>query len=300
MSDAVDMSSIESARRSRRTWPYVLLAVLFGIGALMLWAWLALLVAADREGCRYSPASVYVSRSFPPQGWCIEQGVATATIPIRNGLELVTLLTATLLCASLAVMLGRTRGPTIWTPANRIALVLILIAGATGAVMAARDEPARAAIRASVATAAEHARQQASHLDGPSPGPTPTPADVRKQLEVLAADAMKAVPTGTLWPVRPQVVSSPCGGGQVLSLTGRFTTRDFATARDDADFNSILHANEEASAAIVEAWTGPSGTYDMMKGEYYVAFVAYPHLSAHLGHEERIGEIEVTSLCAHP
>lgn len=308
VSDAGGTSSLESASRSRRIWPYALLAVLFGLGALTLWACLAGLVLTDREGCRYSPASIYDSRFFPPQGWCIQEGVATATHPTWTGPALVALLTATLLCASLAVMFRRAQGEGAVNPANRIALILILVTGATGSAIAARDDsPKRTAFRAAAVAAAEHTRQQAlnergraSHPDGPGTEPTPTPSDVRAQLEMLAGDALAAVPTGTLWLASPEVIISSCGGGEILSLTGRYTARDLTTAKDDADFNTILHANEDAAAAILEAWIGSSGAYDTLKGEYYFAVVGFPHLSAHLGFDEGVGEIEVTSLCAHP
>lgn len=308
VSVAVGESSIESAPRSRRIWPYVLLAVLFGLGALTLWAWWELLVESHREGCRYSPGSVFASRSFPPQGWCIEEGVANATHATWTGPALVGLLTAALLCASLAVMLWGTEGATTVTPAGRITLALILIAGAVGAVIAARDDsPDQTAFREAATATAELARQQAlqargraSPPDGTGPEPAPTPGDVRTQLEVLADDALAAVPTGTLWAAPPEVTASSCEGGETLSLTGRYTTRNLATAQDTADFNTILHANEDAAAAILEAWIGSSGAYDTLKGEYYFAVVGLPHLSAHLGFDEGVGEIEVTSLCAHP
>lgn len=297
VSDAGGTPSLESASRSRRLWPYVLLAVLFGLGALTLWAWLALLVVADREGCRYSPGSVFVSRSFPPQSWCIDEGVAAATHSTWTGPALVGLLAAALLCASLAVMLWGTLGATTVTPANRIALALILITGAVGAVIAARDDsPDQTAFREAAAAAAEHAHQQALHARGRAAPPD----DVRTQLELLADDALAAVPSGTLWFAPPEVTASSCEGGATLSLTGRYTTRDLATAQNNADFNTILHANEDAAVAILEAWIGSSGAYDTLKGEYYFAVAGLPHLSAHLGFDEGVGEIEVTSICARP
>lgn len=139
------------------------------------------------------------------------------------------------------------------------------------------------------------------------PSPPPGPADaavVRTRLDALAALATQAAGPAVLWPQPLAVGDEPCTTtdgrpGTLATLTGRFTTRDLATATDNVDFLLITQDNEEAAERIVQAWEadGGLGTPEPMKGEWYQGDLGEVVDVAHVGFVEGVGDIRVTTFC---
>lgn len=137
-----------------------------------------------------------------------------------------------------------------------------------------------------------------------APEPPPT-ALARAELDALRAQAIAAGGDDLPWQAPLTVAEAACTTdtgtrGTALTLTGRFSTRDLATATDNVDFLLITQDNEKVAARIVDAWTdGDEERADVMKGEYWLVPVGTTTVEeAHVGFDQGVGEVRVTSRCS--
>lgn len=137
-----------------------------------------------------------------------------------------------------------------------------------------------------------------------APGP-PSTAQARAELDALRLQAIAAGGVDLPWQTPPAVTEAACTTdagtpGTALTLTGRYSTRDLASATDDVDFLLITQDNEKVAARIVDAWTGGhEEAADVMKGEYWLVPAGTTTVEeAHVGFDQGVGEVRVTSRCA--
>lgn len=241
--------------------------------------------------------------AFPPQSWCLSGDIARPQLPIWSGPVLVAGLTVTAVCLLMAwYWLSPSRG------ARRITAVvaaLLIVAGTSGVVATARPRPPADAV---------HAAQEAvrHHLAASPPSPSPSPTASKSTITEITArfTTMKGVAEQTggpdlLWP-RPAAIStasctdSAGATGRSVSLTGRFTTRDPATATDNVDFVAITQANEDVAQRIVNAWAarGLTGEPSPLHGEWDAGPPQGSAFTAHVGFDNGIGDILVAGECA--
>lgn len=259
----------------------------------------------------------FVGGGFPSRGWCIA-GASTAvpTQPAWQAVVATALVTAAVMAGSalLARRLGAWR-----TPAGRVTasgvLVVLLGAGVAWAWATATAEPSDADRQRAV-----HQRGAAVYDYGveslpesepkPSTPPVTVPAvsgaAARADLEALRAAAQDAGGPELLWPEPLAVVDAPCTAtdgtaGVLPSLTGRFTTRDLATAVDNVDFLSITQDNEDVAERIVQAWSrNELGTPEPLHGEWWQGPTPDGQTTveiAHVGFEEGVGDVRVDAVC---
>ncbi|OLT46152.1 hypothetical protein [Cellulosimicrobium sp. CUA-896] len=267
----------------------------------------------------------FASGGFPPQGWCLGgTSEVVPTQPVWHAVLAALLLTAAFV--ALVALLARSVGPWRSRTDRVVARVVFVVAVGAGLVWgwsiatavppdeAWDDLAARRAAAAQdavdSAAAAEAAAGVGTSADA-SAVPTPPPAPVsdaaaRADLEVLRAAAQDAGGPDLLWPQPLGVVDAPCTtadgtAGVLPSLTGRFTTRDLATATDNLDFLSITQANEDVAERIVQAWSRHGlGTPEPLHGEWWQGPTPDGRTTveiAHVGFEEGVGAVRVDAVC---
>ncbi|GAB2474736.1 hypothetical protein [Xylanimonas ulmi] len=293
----------------------------------LLWSWVEngfalepTELCASRLGVTES-RTVYVGgQGFPPRSWCLAGDRVE-----RLGTPWLAVVTVGLLVAGVGCALiwlvrrfGLARGASgRW--AFGLVLAAVGVLGGWWALATDAAEPpaqarAQAAERDAQADTAEAEAAAAARIPAPgatsSPSPTPAPAPVsldlaRAELAVLQAQAQDVGGPSLLWQQPMAITEAPCadvvgGPGTALELYGRFTTRDLATASDNVDFLLITQANEDVAEAIVRAWNGGGvDGVDVMRGEYWLTPEATSTVaSAHVGFDQGVGEVRVTTACA--
>ncbi|MFC8923058.1 hypothetical protein [Cellulosimicrobium sp. NPDC057127] len=267
----------------------------------------------------------FVSGGFPRQGWCVAGPVdVVPTQPVWHAVLATALVTAAVLAAVALVArrLGAWRSRAGRAVTGGV-LAVVLGAGAVWAWAAATAGPSDAdwqelAQQRDAADAQEHTQQApprvssgAGSTAAPEPAPSAAPAvsgaAARADLEALRAAAQDAGGPDLLWPEPLAVVDAPCTtadgtAGVLPSLTGRFTTRDLATAVDNVDFLSITQDNEDVAERIVQAWSRDGlGTPEPLDGEWWQGPTPDGRTTveiAHVGFEEGVGAVQVDAACA--
>ncbi|WOP17892.1 hypothetical protein [Raineyella sp. LH-20] len=287
-----------------------------------------------------SSERVVVSETiFPPQRWCLSGDIARPLLPLWWGPALVAGLTLTALCLVLAWhwwrpvpegllipdglpgpdgrLVSADRAGRRATYATTIVAVATVLAGATAGFAAAFPHPPTEAVQRGRIAAERvpeplptYARQQVPAAISPTP-PSPTPvatvsaAAVTARLTALMTAAQRAGGADLRWP-RPLAIStSACTDsagttGRSVALTGRFTTRDPASATDNVDFLSITQANEAVAEQIVDAWSaqGLTAAPEPLHGEWYSGPPEGKLFTARVGFDDGVGDLQVTGACA--
>lgn len=187
----------------------------------------------------------------------------------------------------------------------------MLAATLAGAVMVALIRPPADAVR----------RAQVASAGSPTGGATPLPSsmltaapasalavsvvDVDADLGRLRQIALDTGGSRLQWPQQPMIADAACAdasgrAGTARTLTGRFTTRDPATATDNNDFLSITQANEKVARQIVDAWAtgGIVAAPWPLHGEWEAGDGGHRTLDrAHIGFVDGVGDIRVTGAC---
>lgn len=270
----------------------------------------------------------FASGGFPRQGWCLGgTSRVEPTQPVWHAVLASVLVTAAV--AALTVLVAQRLGASRSRWGRAVAGGVLAVVVAAGAVWAAATATAgpsdedwqELAQRRTAAAAADQSGSAApptssaagSSTATPAP-PAPSPsapavsgAAARADLEVLRVAAQDAGGPDLLWPRRLTVEEATCAApdgapGVRHSLTGRFTTRDLASASDNLDFLSITQANEEVAARIADAWSRDGlGTPEPLHGEWWQGPAPDGRTTvetAHVGFEEGVGVVQVDSVCA--
>ncbi|WP_069386515.1 hypothetical protein [Cellulosimicrobium cellulans] len=269
----------------------------------------------------------FASGGFPLQGWCLGgTSEVVPTQPVWHAVLATVLLTAA--GVATVVLLARRLGAWRSRAGRAVAGAVLAVAVGAGAVWAwaaATAGPSdvdwqELARQRDAADAQEYAQQAPPPVSsgaGPSPAaPEPAPsapapavsgAAARADLDALRVTAQDAGGPDLLWPEPLAVVDAPCTAadgtaGAQPSLTGRFTTRDLATATDNLDFLSITQANEDVAERIVQAWSQDGlGTPEPLHGEWWQSPTPDGRTTveiAHVGFEEGVGVVQVDAACA--
>lgn len=314
---AVLVSQTAAARLGRsRALGWGVATLVLGSATLLGGGWLELMtdsydVAGECAGRLHvdEVQVVWAQIPFPPQLWCLSGDVAQPTVPAWTDALLVLGITSTLVCIAAALRsLPGSRTTARWLLA---VIVVVGLSGTGGAAWSfAQQAPADAVERARVAAsrtpeASPTALPQAIPSPTPSAEPTTTLPAARAALAELGRVA-RAGRTDLVWPDEPAVQSAPCtladgGSGSVLSLTGRFTTRDMADVKGPAEVLEVSRANERVAAELVDDWlaSGLLRGSDVLHGEWYLgAPDGGPVESAHVGFTDAVGEFRVVSHCA--
>jgi hypothetical protein len=264
----------------------------------------------------------FASGGFPLQGWCLgDNSEFVPTQPVWHVVLATALGTAAALTlvGLVARRLGARRSRVGRAVAGTV-LAVVVGAGAVWGWATATARPSEAdwqqfAEQGDVAGAqgyGEADQPPASSTTTPEPEPSESAPPVsgtaaRTDLEALRAAAQDAGGPELLWPEPLAVVDVACAAhdgtaGVRPSLTGRFTTRDLATAVDGVDFLSITQDNEDVAARIVQAWSRDGlGTPEPLHGEWWQGPTPDGRTTveiAHVGFEEGVGVVQVDAACA--
>ncbi|MDR0960044.1 MAG: hypothetical protein LBM23_06805 [Propionibacteriaceae bacterium] len=257
------------------------------------------------------------TQDHPPQGWCVSTDGSFATV--ATGAELTRpfcLFALAFLCgaAIIAIMIRTMSALKVFCALVVGCVVTIL--GLSFAIDHA-NPPDEAWAQLSVNDTDDQAGDAPSDLLGedtttqtPSPVTTTPPVSLiadtpEAEIERLVAIVHETRPD-LEWPVPLELTSEPCDtGGSRLMMKGRFTTRDFATAVSDDDWQDIQWANEDAGEELSHAWAAAGlGPAHMMKSEWwwYESEIpgATPIEQAHIGFgapTDAIGDLTITTVC---
>lgn len=245
----------------------------------------------------------YVTRTLPTQTWCAgDDGMLVAQVPAWRGVMTIALLTAAalaLLAAATGLLSdGRRRRVT-----GTVALATLGL-GATWAVVAA------------AAFAPSGPAGRPASTPGDEIALPPTDQELHDAVVELRDRADREIGEDPLRPDPLVIGEAPCTTpdgaltGTAVTLTGTFSARDLATARDAGEFLSSTRLNEEIANRIVVGWqdSGLLSEAEPLHGEWYQA--SGPRAGgaterssdgwfgeAHVGFVEGVGEIRVSTVC---